>query len=101
MLLSSLAVQLTLREKVSAPIAYSWAWRIQNEYPEDLRLAAEAWAENRALPEIDVTGISLQQVLLQTGDSVPNALELLYIVSKDPAEGRTLLARCTKRDSLR
>lgn len=101
MTVSALAVQLTLREKAAAPNAYSWAWRILSEYPESLRLAAEAWAEEKELPEVSITEITLEQVLRRTGSSVPQALELLYVISKDPSEGRNLLARCTRRDSLR
>ena len=71
MTVSALAVQLTLREKVAAPNAYSWAWRIQNEYPESLRLAAEAWAEEKELPEVSITEITLAEVAYIPSTKIP------------------------------
>ena len=96
----ALSLQLRKEERVSPLAAHSWAWRIQNEYPEALRLAAEAWAQGEQIPAVEITGITLEQVLRQTGDRVPGALELLYVMSRDPAKGRDLLARSTRRDGL-
>ena len=36
-----------------------------------------------------------------TGASAPQALELLYVLERSPADGLTVLARCTRRDRLR
>lgn len=96
----ALSLQLRKEEKISPLAAHSWAWRIQNEYPEPLRRAAEAWAQGEAVPDVDVTGITLQQVCRRTGESVPAALELLYVMYRDPSEGRDLLARTAPRDTL-
>ena len=98
MLLSTLATQLVTRELVSPAQGLTWAWRIQHEYPLSLLQAAEAWAENRPLPDPQYNGRSLSAVIRATGASVPQALELLYVFSRNPSDGLTLLARCTKRD---
>lgn len=98
MLLSSIAVQLAKKEYAAPASAYVWAWRIQNEYPPELRAAAERWAEG--LPEEPVTaaGVTLDGVRRRTGASVPQALELMYVLYRDPVEGNRLLDRCTRRD---
>lgn len=101
MTVSALAVQLCRRNNMSSVAAYSAAWRILNEYPPELRSAAEAWAENRDLPEVSVNDISLSLVINNTGENVPAALELLYVISKDPDNGIELLCLCTKHDSFR
>ena len=100
MLLSSLSVQLITRELAAPAQGWAWAWRIQNEYPAPLREAAEAWAENRPLPNPQAGGRRLEEVMAATGASAPQALELLYVLEKSPADGLTLLARCTSRDRL-
>ena len=94
MLLSSLAAQLVTRELAAPAQGWAWAWRIQNEYPALLREAAEAWAENKPLP-------NPEEVMEATGASAPQALELLYVLERSPSDGLTLLARCTRRDRLR
>lgn len=98
MVLSSLAVQLCEKELLQPAAAYAWAWRIQNDYPEDLRQAAELWAEGKPVPNVEITEISLEQIQRQTGISVPTALDILYVLSKSPADGRTILTRCMRRD---
>ena len=98
MLLSSIAVKLSTEEKIQPAVAYAWAWRIQNEYPDELRQAAECWVENKTLPQIEVTGISLEQVMAQTGMSVPAGIDILYVLTKSPTDGRTILTRCAHRD---
>lgn len=79
-------------------VAYALAWRMQNEYPEDLRQAAELWAEDKPVPNVAVTGITLEQIQEQTGISVPGALDILYVLSKSPTDGRTILTRCMRRE---
>jgi len=98
MLLSSLALQLSAKEMLQPAAAYALAWRIQNEYPEDLRQAAELWAEDKPVPNVAVTGISLEQIQNQTGTSISEALDILYVLSKSPTDGRTMLTRCARRD---
>lgn len=98
MILSSLAVQLSTKEMLQPAAAYALAWRIQNEYPEDLRQAAELWAEDKPVPHVEVTGLSLEQIRRQAGLSVPKALDILYILSKSPTDGRSILTRCARRD---
>ncbi|MGI5928926.1 hypothetical protein [Pseudoflavonifractor sp.] len=101
MLLSSLAAQLITRELAAPAQGWAWAWRIQNEYPAPLREAAEAWVENRPLPNPQGGGCSLEEVMEATGATAPQALELLYVLERSPSDGLTLLARCTRRDRLR
>lgn len=101
MLLSSLSAQLVARELVDPALGSAWAWRIQHDYPAPLREAAEAWAENRLLPEVQVADQSLSSIMAATGASAPQALELLYVFSCSVADGFDLLARCTRRDQLR
>ena len=101
MLLSSLAAQLITRELADPAQGWTWAWRIQNDYPAPLRQAAEAWAENRPLPDPQCGGRSLSAVMRATGASAPQALELLYVLSRNSSDGLTLLTRCTQRDRLR
>lgn len=94
----SLAVELRKRERVSSAAACTKAWRIQNEYPDQLRRAAEAWAENSKIPPVEVANLTLEKVMQQARISVPEALEILYIIHKDEAAGKTLLMRCTPKD---
>lgn len=101
MLLSSLSAQLVTRELVDPVLGNAWAWRIQHDYPAALREAAEAWAENRPLPEVQMADQTLSSVMAATGASAPQALELLYVFSRSTADGFDLLARCTRRDRLR
>ena len=102
MLLSSIALQLVQQEHVSPTQAYAWAWRIQNEYPPALQAAAERWAEGLpAEPATEAGEMSLEVIQQRSGATVPQALELLYVLHRDPVEGRQLLARCTRRDRLR
>ena len=101
MIRSALSLALMDKELISAAEASCWAWRIQNDYPPELRAAAEAWAQEEAVPSMEVTGITLEQVRRMTGEDVPHALEFLYVISRDPVEGRDVLARSTLRDSLR
>lgn len=96
----ALSLVLCQKEGISPLVAHSWAWRIQNEYPESLRQAAEAWAMGEEIPPAEVVGETLDQVIRQTGANVPEALELMYVMSRDPAEGLDLLARSTRRDNL-
>ena len=100
MLLSSLAAQLITRELASPAQGWAWAWRIQNEYPASLREAAEAWAENKPLPNPQEGGHTLDGVMEATGASAPQALELLYVLERSAGDGLTLLTRCTRRDRL-
>ena len=101
MLLSSLAAQLITRELATPAQGWAWAWRIQNEYSAPLREAAEAWAENKPLPNPQGGGHALDEVMKVTGASAPQALELLYVLEHSPADGLTLLSRCARRDRLR
>lgn len=101
MLLSSLAAQLITRELATPAQGWTWAWRIQNQYPVPLREAAEAWAESRPLPNPQCGGRSLEEVMAALGASAPQALELLYVLEHSPSDGLTLLSRCTPRDRLR
>ena len=98
MVLSSLAAQLCVKEMLRPAAAYALAWRIQNEYPEDLRQAAELWVEDKPVPNVEVTEISLERIQRQAGLSVLEALEILYILSKSPTDGRSILTRCARRD---
>ena len=98
MVLSSLVTQLCAKEMLQPAAAYALAWRIQNEYPADLRQAAELWAEDKPVPNVEVTEISLEQIQRQTGISVLGALDILYVLSKSPTDGRTILTRCARRD---
>lgn len=97
MQLSTLAVQLLTREHADAPNSWVWAWRIENEYPPTLRAAAEAWARQQPVPPVEAAGVSLAQIQQATGVSVPQALELLYVCTKNPGDGLQLLSRNAHR----
>lgn len=101
MLLSSLAAKLITSELVAPAQGLAWAWRIQNEYSTHLRETAEAWAEDELMPNPQVGETSMAEVMKVTGASAPQALELLYVLERNHADGLTLLARCAHRDCLR
>lgn len=80
--------------------AYCRAWRIENEYPPQLKTAAEQWLRDET-PEMEVEGYRLSTLLSCTGGNVPKALELMYVLSKDVSEGLNIVAYCSPRDNLK
>ena len=79
-------------------IAKKWKWRILNEYPEDLKNAARAWAAGEPVPDVEYGNISLEKIKKGTGADILNALDLLYIMSKDPISGNYIFSRTARRD---
>lgn len=74
----------------SKAIASAMAWRILNQYPENLRTAAFALAQGE-LPEAKAGAFSLKDVMEITGLKDFEALEILYIIGEDAAAGGNLL----------
>ena len=95
------ALALMKRTHVYPGNAWVQAWRIENEYPDDLRDAAEAWVEDRPVGDPQAAGRSLSDIRRSTGVSVPDALEFLYVLRHDPESGNLMLGNCTRRDTRR
>jgi hypothetical protein len=95
-----LAMNLRETAKLGAVKAQVWAWRIENEYPEELRFAAEKWAENGQIPDIEIAEVTFDQVLRSTKASVTEAFELMYVLSRDPYAGTELFQDLILKDSL-
>ncbi len=95
-----LALNIRQTANLGAVEAQVWAWRIENEYPEELRFAAEKWAENGQIPDIEIAEVTFDQVLRSTKASIQEAFELMYVLSRDPFAGTRLLENCTLRDMI-
>lgn len=81
-----------IREKMDMPvmIAKKWQWKILHEYPEELKNVIRQWAINENLSEVNCEGISLGDVINGTGSGILEAVDLLYIISKDPVQGKRI-----------
>jgi hypothetical protein len=83
-----LAYGIVKKAKISPIMAKIIAWRVENEYPNDLRELVWAWIEGRDLPKVEYNNISMERAMNALNISNPlDAAELLYVMSKDPAEG--------------
>lgn len=89
------------KERVSPIIAKKWKWRILNEYPEDIKNLVFAWASEAELPKTEYNNISIQRIIEATPLSFMDAIDLLYILYKDPASGYEIFSRSIRRDAVR
>ena len=85
--------------KISPALAVKWKWRILNEYPEDLQQLVFAWAEDRSLPNIEYNDVSLERILNGTFFEFLDAVDLLYILHKDPKSGYEIFLDSIIRDA--
>lgn len=99
MSISSLAARLATEELLPPVLAWTWAWRIEKEYPEHLRRAANDWAVRRSIQNRRVAA-SIRTIQCATGCSLIAALELLSVEEKNAPDAMMLLARTTLRDNL-
>jgi len=97
--ISLLAAMLSTAELLPPVLAWTWAWRIEREYPEHLRAAANDWAEHREIQNARIAA-AIRSIQVATGCSIIAALELLAIEEKSEPEAQMLLARSTHRDNL-
>jgi len=86
------------KEKISPLVAMKWKWRILNEYPDDLKQLVRAWANNQELPEVSYNGISLNRITNSTPFGFLDAVDLLYILHKDPVKGYEIFSNSIMRD---
>lgn len=91
MKITTLALKLSEADTASSGMLYAWAWRILNEYPENLRAAVLKWAEGEPVPELEVNGMTLERALKISKASVPCAIEMLYVAGKDEREGLEMI----------
>lgn len=85
----------------SPAISKKWKWRILNEYPETLKQLVRAWANDEILPATEYNNVSIERILNGTGLDFIEALDLLYILYKDPASGYDIFTRSLRRDAIR
>lgn len=83
----------------SRACAVAAAWRILNEYQEDFKAAALELAQGEP-PAIQVSGMGLKDVEKLSGTRSFEALELLRIMSLDPAAGMELVFRLGRSDRI-
>ncbi len=86
------------KEKISAVVAMKWKWRILNEYPDDLKQLVRAWASNQKLPEVSYNDVSFSRIINSTPFGFLDAVDLLYILQKDPAKGYEIFSNSVIRD---
>lgn len=99
MSISLLAAMLATEELLPPVLAWTWAWRIEREYPEQLREAANAWAEHKEIQNGKLAA-AIRSIQIATGCSLIAALELLAVEEKSKSDAMMLLARSTHRDNL-
>lgn len=87
------------KEKMSPALAIKWKWRILNEYPDELKHLIRAWASNQDLPEITCSDISLERILKSTSFGFLDAVDLLYVLQKDPVKGYEIFSKSVVRDA--
>lgn len=101
MSLSQLALILCQKLLLKPSEGFCRAWRVLNEYPQELKDALLSWAQDADLPHTQISGFELQRVMEQGGLSAPDALEIMYVMSRSLNDGVAILSRCTPRDTLR
>lgn len=83
----NLDVLICEKAKIEPMLAEKWKWRILNEYPDDLQKLVVDWLSDRQLPETGYNNVSIQRILNGTPFAFLDAVDLLYILYKDPAAG--------------
>lgn len=86
------------KEKVSPALAAKWKWRILNEYPDELRQFVFAWANDQELPTLSYSGVTFERIIKATPFSFLDAVDLLYIMQKDPAKGYEIFSNSIMHD---
>ena len=92
-----LANEIVRRSRCSNAAASAMAWRILNQYPENLSSAAFSIARGET-PDVTADAFSLKDVMSITGLKDYEALEILYIVGEDAAAGSKLLGLLSMHD---
>lgn len=87
------------KEKITPALAIKWKWRILNEYPDELKQLVRAWASEKDLPEISYNDISLERILKSTPFNFLDAVDLLYVLQKDPVTGYEIFSKSVVRDA--
>lgn len=85
-----LANEIIKQNRVSKGIAISWAWRINNEYPDDFKKAAADILEGKNY-DFSAGGTTLKEVMRISKTPALEALELLRIFCLDPASGGDII----------
>ena len=88
------------KTNITPSLASKWRWRILNEYPEDLKLLIFEWVKGHEIPDIEYNGVSLQTILDNTYFEFLDAVDLLYIMHKDPASGYDIFVESMHFDIL-
>lgn len=78
-------------------IAKKWQWRILHEYPDDLREAVYQWTADGSVQSVSYNEVSLEDIINGTGLNFLEAVDLLYIIFKDPVNGYRIYARSVRR----
>ena len=64
---------------------------------KDLKNVIRKWAKDEQIPEIEYSRISLEMVMQGIGLDILEAVDLLYITSKDPLHGYEIFTRFARR----
>ena len=99
MSIAYLAARLSAEESLPPVLAWTWAWRIEKEYPDHLRSAVNDWAEHRSIQNGRIAA-SIRSIQCATGCSIIAALELLAVEEKSAPDAKILFARTTHRENL-
>lgn len=93
-----LATLLHKKSKLNFGVCKVLQWRILNEYPEELQDLVIAWACEKPLPKVEYSGLTIEKIqkTMYFNDFL-DAVELMYIVYKDPIKGHDIWVRSIPR----
>lgn len=87
--------------KLNPIVSRKWQWKILNEYPEPLKELVLAWAKDETLPLVKYSNVSVERIINGTGLDFLEAVDLLYIIYKDPLSGYDIFSSFLRRDRIR
>lgn len=94
-----LATLLNKKSKLNFGVCKVLQWRILNEYPEELQDLVIAWACEKPLPKVEYSGLTIEKIQkTMYFNEFIDAVELMYIMHKDPIKGHDIWARSLPRD---
>lgn len=97
--LTSLALSVLKAEKTTRCQAFSIAWHIINDYPDALKESAISITHGD-VPSINVEGISYSYAHMLACTPYA-ALELLYILWRDPKSGKAIVTYLGMNDNIK
>lgn len=94
-----LVTLLNKKSKLNFGVCKVLQWRILNEFPEDLQNLVIAWVCEKPLPKVEYSGLTIEKIqkTMHFNDFL-DAVELMYIVYKDPVKGQDIWAKSLPGD---